>query len=188
MNVNVNVVVVCGFPGCPWSMEVDRSSGADPMAVHQAYLDHLDEHDLDDGEAECEAADRWVSVAQTLIEECPSCHAAKDQPHTDYCKLPKWAAHDAEVARALAEDPIPGAGGFYNGQLYPPPKPEDQVPAGTILCSDPACVMGRWKHSHPEGWPEHPSYKGGLYAGDTPEQIAAEQARVDRFMAGGNDQ
>lgn len=27
----------------------------------------------------------------------------------------------------------------------------------------------------------------GLYAGDTAEQIAAEQARVDRFMAGGED-
>lgn len=27
----------------------------------------------------------------------------------------------------------------------------------------------------------------GLYAGDTPEQVAAEQARVDRFMTGGDD-
>lgn len=27
----------------------------------------------------------------------------------------------------------------------------------------------------------------GLYAGDSPQDIAAAQARVDRFMAGGND-
>lgn len=182
MSVNVSLVVSCGFTGCPWSMQIDPSAGADTMTVHQAYLDHLDDHELgDDIEPECETTDRFIDAV----------HA-------------QWAAHDAEVARALAEDGIPGAprlrgtpaearaagriiGGFYNEQLYPPPKPEDQVPAGTILCSDPACVMGRWKHSHPEGWPEHPSYKGGLYAGDTPEQIAAEQARIDRFMAGGND-
>lgn len=29
---------------------------------------------------------------------------------------------------------------------------------------------------------------GDLYAGDTPEQLAADQARFDRFMAGGADQ
>lgn len=145
--VNVNLIVVCGFTGCPWSMEIDRTSGADPMAVHEAYLQHLDEHDPDEP-ADCETADHWVSVAQALIEECPSCHAAPGQTHTEYCKLPQWAAHDAEVARALAEDKIPGArGGFYNGQLY----------------------------------------DAGLYAGETPEQIAAEQARIDRFMAGGED-
>lgn len=140
MSVNVNLIVVCGFTNCPWSMEIDRSAGGDPMAVHEAYLDHLDEHDPDG--PECEAADHWVSVAQALAEECPSCHAAPSQPHTEYCKLPEWAAHDAEVARALAEDRIPG-GGIYAGQLY---------------------------------------------AGDTPEQVAAEQARIDRFMAGDEDQ
>lgn len=63
--------------------------------------------------------------------------------------------HDAEVARALAED---------------------RIPAGTVLCTDPACVLRSQPHSHPEGWPEHPSYKGGLYAGDTDEQIADGQA------------
>lgn len=157
---NASLIVVCGFAGCNWSMEVDRSSGADPMVVHEAYLVHLDEHDPDC--AECEAAEHWVGVAQALLEECPSCHAEPGQPHTEYCKLSRWAEHDAEVARALAEDKIPRA--------------------GVILCRDPACVSRAVKHSHPEGWPEHPSYLGGLYAGDTPEQIAAEQARVDRFM------
>lgn len=137
MTVNVNLVVVCGFASCPWSMAIDRSEGGDPMAVHAAYLDHLDEHELDD-EAECEAADHWVSVTQALVEECSSCHVVPGQQHTEYCQLPKWAEHDAEVARALAEDRIPGA-------------------------------------------------NGGLYAGDTPEQIAAEQARIDRFMAGGEE-
>lgn len=117
MSVNVNLIVVCGFAGCPWSMEIDRSSGADPMAVHAAYLDHLDDHDLADEQVECEAADHWVSVAQALAEECPSCKAEPGQPHTEYCRLPKWAAHDAEVAWALAEDRIPG-GGIYAGQLY----------------------------------------------------------------------
>ena len=34
------------------------------------------------------------------------------------------------------------------------------VDPATILCSDPACVMRRWKHSHYDGWPEHPDYKG----------------------------
>lgn len=151
MTVNVNLVVVCGFTNCPWSMEIDRSAGADPMVVHQAYLEHLDEHDLVDEQAECEAAEHWVSVTQALLDECSSCHAKPGAPHTEYCTLSRWAAHDAEVARCLAEDRIPAAtpgGGFYNGQLY----------------------------------------DAGLYAGDTPEQIAAEQARVDRFMAGGNDQ
>jgi hypothetical protein len=144
MTVNVNLIVVCGFTGCPWSMEVDRSSGADPMVVHEAYLAHLDEHDPDG--AECEAAEHWVGVTQALMEECSSCHAEPGQPHTEYCKLSKWAEHDAEVARALAHDKTPGPhGGFYNGRLYD---------------------------------------ASGLYAGDTPEQIAAEQARVDRFMAG----
>lgn len=32
-----------------------------------------------------------------------------------------------------------------------------------------------------------PATASTLYAGDTAEQIAAGQARVDRFMAGGND-
>lgn len=162
MTVNVTLIVVCGFADCPWSMGIDRSSGADPMAVHAAYLEHLDEHDLDD-EAECSAADHWVSVAQALAEECPSCHAAPGQQHTDYCKLPEFAEHDAAAAQALA-----------------------QAGPGVILCSDPACVLRSWEHSHYDGWPEHPSYKGGLYAGDSPDQIAAEQARVDRFMAGGD--
>lgn len=36
----------------------------------------------------------------------------------------------------------------------------DTLPADTILCSDPACTSRRWKHSHADGWPEHPSYKG----------------------------
>lgn len=34
------------------------------------------------------------------------------------------------------------------------------LPPRDILCSDPACVLRRWKHSHPEGWPEHYSYRG----------------------------
>jgi hypothetical protein len=97
MTVNVNVIVVCGFADCDWSMEIDRSPGADPMAAHAAYLDHLDDHDPDDDQAE----------------------------------------HDTEVARALAEDRLPGP--------------------------------------------------NGLYAGDTAEQIATDQARVDRFMSGGED-
>ena len=104
MTVNVNLIVVCGFAGCPWSMEIDRGSGADPMAVHAAYLDHLDEHDPDG--PECEAADHWVSVAQALAEECPSCHAAPGQTHTEYCKLPEWAAHDAEVGRASCRERV----------------------------------------------------------------------------------
>ena len=161
MTVNVNLIVVCGFVGCPWSMEIDRSSGADPMAVHAAYLDHLDEHDPDG--PECEAADHWVSVAQALAEECPSCHAGPDQQHTDYCKLPTWAEHDAEVARALAEDRIPGR---LRGT------PGEARAAGDVLA----------RHNLVGG-----IYAGQLYAGDTPEQIAAEQARIDRFMAGGND-
>lgn len=147
MTVNVNLIVVCGFVACPWSMEIDPAAGADPMAVHEAYLEHLDEHDPDG--TDCEAPEHWVNVAQAIA-ECSSCHAQPGQPHTEYCTLPRWAAHDAEVARCLAEDRIPAAppgGGFYNGQLY----------------------------------------DGGLYAGDTPEQIAAEQARVDRFMAGDQD-
>ena len=158
MTVNVNLTVGCGFAGCPWSMAVDPESGADAMAVHAAFLEHLDVHDPDG--AEPEAPVHWVGVAQSLV-ECSSCHAAPGHPHTDYCKLPKWAEHDAEVARALAEDGIPGPtaqalaehnliGGIYAGQLYTPPE-------------------------------------GALYAGDTAEQIAAEQARIDRFMAGGND-
>lgn len=152
MTVNVNLIVVCGVVGCPWSMEVDPDAGADAMTVQAAFLDHLDDHDLvDEGDCrECETAERWVNVAQALADECPSCRVHRGQPHTEYCRLPDWAAHDAEVARCLAEDKIPAAppgGGFYNGQLY----------------------------------------DGGLYAGDTPEQIAAEQARVDRFMAGGKD-
>lgn len=92
----VTVVVVCGFIGCDWRMEI----GTAPLEAHHAYLDHLDVHDPD---------------------------------HISYYE----AEHDAEVARALAHDKLPG--------------------------------------------------RVGLYAGDTAEQIAADQARVDRFMAGGND-
>lgn len=43
------------------------------------------------------------------------------------------------------------------------PKPElTSGPAEDILCSDPACVLRTWTHSHPDGWPEHPDYKGPL--------------------------
>lgn len=77
----VTVVVVCGFIGCDWRMEI----GTAPLEAHAAYLDHLDVHDPD---------------------------------HIDDCETTE---------------------------------------------------------------------PGSLYAGDTPEQTAAEQARVDRFMAGGND-
>jgi len=114
----VTVVVVCGFIGCDWSMAI----GAAPLEAHQAYLDHLDVHDPDH------------IAAEPDCEECPSCRAAAGHPCTEYCRIAK---HDAEVARALAEDKIPGA--------------------------------------------------GALYAGDSPELVAAEQARVDRFMAGGED-
>lgn len=141
VNITLDVIVVCGFAGCTWSMQIDPDGGADALAVQQAYMDHLDEHDPDE-DPECETTDRWLNTAHALVDECPSCHTHHAQPHTEYCKLAQLAAHDAEVARALAEDRIPGRGGLYAGQLY---------------------------------------------AGDTPEQIAAEQARVDRFMAGGED-
>lgn len=39
----VTVVVRCGFIGCDWSMEI----GTAPLEVHNAYLDHLDVHDVD---------------------------------------------------------------------------------------------------------------------------------------------
>lgn len=142
----MTMMIVCGDLDCTWWIRIDPTN---PLKAHQLLLDHQAEHDPDE-QAECEATDRLLNVFQAAAEqECPSCHAQPGQPHTDYCRLPAWAAHDAEVARCLAEDRIPAApgGGFYNGQLY----------------------------------------DGGLYAGDSPEQIAAEQARVDRFMAGGED-
>ncbi|HEY9415623.1 MAG TPA: hypothetical protein VIQ30_12745 [Pseudonocardia sp.] len=172
MTVNVNLTVGCGFAGCPWSMAVDPESGADAMAVHAAFLEHLDVHDPDGAEAE--APVQWVGVAQTLV-ECSSCHAAPGQPHTDYCTLPKWAEHDAEVARALAEDRIPAS--FTCPQCKAVSYHPEDVRQG--YCGRCHTFAG----AHPTGG----FYAGQLYAGDTPEQIAAEQARIDRFMAGGND-
>lgn len=43
---------------------------------------------------------------------------------------------------------------------FVPPSASLTPPRPTILCSDPACVLRRFKHSHPEGWPEHDSYRG----------------------------
>ena len=68
MTVNVNLIVVCGFAGCPWSMEIDPAGDADAMAVQQAYMDHLDEHDPDE-DPECETTDRWLNTAHALIDE-----------------------------------------------------------------------------------------------------------------------
>lgn len=96
--VRVNVVVVCGFIGCDWSIEI----GSAPLEAHNAYIDHLDVHDV-----------------HVDVDGC-------DQEDGE------------EVVRS-----------------------DEAVDELAAVC--------------------------GLYAGDTAEQIAAEQARVDRFMAGGED-
>lgn len=180
MTVNVNLIVVCGFADCSWSMKVDPDAGADPMAVQQAYLEHLDVHDPAE-DPDCETADRFIDTTHAALDECPSCHAGAGHPHTEYCKLPQWAAHDAEVARALAEDKIPGArGGFYNGQLYPPfEQPVFNCPKCQAISYHPEDVR--------QGYCGRCHEFTGLYAGDNPSKLAAEQARIDRFMAGGAD-
>jgi hypothetical protein len=41
----------------------------------------------------------------------------------------------------------------YDGEVQlPDGKP---VPDDVRLCTDPGCVSRRFKHSHPEGWPEY---------------------------------
>lgn len=51
-----------------------------------------------------------------------------------------------------------GETGYALLELY---DQDPRVPGdGDILCTDPSCVSRRWVHSHPDGWPEHPSYKG----------------------------
>lgn len=92
--VDVNVFVVCGFAGCPWSIEIGNA----PLEAQAAYIEHLDVHDPD---PDCESIDRVIDRSDEAIDELAA------------------------------------------------------------VC--------------------------GLYAGDSPEKIAAEQARVDRFMAGGED-
>lgn len=119
----VTVVVKCGFIGCDWSMEI----GTAPLEVHNAYLDHLDVHDVD--------------VAPTG-DDC------------DQEDGPEAAAPYAGV-----------------GVSHRTPESEHMLEPGCcqynpVSAVDPAA---------------------GLYAGDTAEEIAAAQARVDRFMAGGND-
>lgn len=99
VNLTVTIVVRCRFIGCDWSMEIGQA----PLDAHNAYLDHLDVHDI-----------------ETL--EC-GCPTSGIQSHG--CTAPD---------------------------------------------------------SH------RPDPQGGLYVGDTPEEIAGGQATVDRFMAGGGDQ
>lgn len=95
-------VVRCRFIGCDWSMEI----GSAPLEAHNAYLDHLDVHDVD----------------------------VVDRPEPDDCDQ----EDGEEVERS-----------------------DEAIDELAAVC--------------------------GLYAGDTAEQVAAEQARVDRFMAGGED-
>lgn len=99
VNLTITVVVRCGFIGCDWSMEI----GEAPLEAHNAYLDHLDVHDVDVGPRD-------------------------DGDQED----------GEEVGRS-----------------------DEAIDELAAVC--------------------------GLYAGDTAEQIAADQARVDRFMAGGED-
>lgn len=92
-----------------------------------------------------------------------------DPDHPSYYE----AEHDAEVTRALAEDKIPGAGDRTSASI--------RCPKCQMVSHNPNDVR--------EGYCGncHAFTTGGLYAGDSAEKIAADQARVDRFMAGGND-
>lgn len=100
---SVTVVVRCGFIGCDWTIEI----GSAPLDAHNAYIDHLDVHDVE-------------VVDLRKADDC-------DQEDGE------------DVDRS-----------------------DEAIDELAAVC--------------------------GLYAGDTAEEIAAEQARVDRFMAGGVDQ
>lgn len=124
----VTVVVRCGFIGCDWSIEI----GSAPLEAHNAYLDHLDVHDVevvDLRKADCDQEDG----------------EDEDQPAAPYAGI--GVTHRTPDSEHLLE---PGCCQFNPAFLH---------------AGDPT----------------------GLYVGDSAAEIAAEQARVDRFMAGGND-
>lgn len=168
VTVHVELAVACGHLGCNWSRPVDGSKpGQDAMAVHAAYLDHLDTHYPDN--ADCEAVERSAPVCECglLDAECNGLDLADpsiSKLHNHARELARqlqaapYAVHDAEVVQAL-EHPV-------------------------FTC--PKCLA---VSHHPEDVRQ--GYCGrchdftGIYAGDTPTRLAAEQARIDRFMAGG---
>lgn len=132
----VTVVVRCGFIGCDWSIEI----GSAPLEAHNAYLDHLDVHDVE----------------------------VVDLRKTDDCDQ----EDDEEVARSGgANEPAPAAPDTF------------QCPRCFRISHNPTDAREQYCGACNDFFGN-----GSLYDGDSPEQVEADQARVDRFMAGGEDQ
>jgi hypothetical protein len=90
--------------------------------------------------AECGEPFRWTGVPGGLTQAAPRC--SLDQLELRAPLRP--ASSDLDFGLGFA------------GFTINPTGTEDT----DILCTDPACVSHGLMHSHPEGWPEHPSYKG----------------------------
>lgn len=138
MTAHVTFTVVCGFEDCDQQFDVDPD---DPMAAHEAYLEHLADHDP--VEPDCETP---------------------DQPYDLDAALDKLRTRMQFVGRLQhAED-------FPDGTSV-------TIDLGVDLDAD-----------HHRADPQFDDMCSAAHrSADCYVLEHREQARIDRFMAGGND-